>query len=454
MDASPIGICAILMQIDKEGRKRTVQYASRALTPVEQRYSQTEREALAVVWACEHLHIYVMGSAVTLYTDHKPLVAIFSNPRSKPTARIERWTLRLQPYEIRLKYRSGKNNPADYLSRHTPPVTAKSMREERITEEYINYVATASIPKSMTVAEIEQSTERDTTLQAIIHAIQHNRWNVELKSGINKQTFQSLQKVRDELSVTESGKLVLQGTRIVIPQELQKRAIELAHVGHQGIVKTKALIREKVWFSGIDHMLERMIRNCMPCQVTTPLSRQEPLQMSELPEQPWSELSIDFGQVPGMSTHFLVISDDYSRYVVVETVKDLTAKAVIPVLDKVLGQFGIPDIIKSDNGPPFNSKAFHDFSLYRGFKHRKITPLWPLANAEVERFMRTIKKSMKAAITQGKSWNQELHSFLLNYRATPHSSTDFTPSNRPVWSRHKNNIASAKLQVHTAQHQS
>ena len=110
----------------------------------------------------------------------------------------------------------------------------------------------------------------------------------------------------------------------------------------------------------------------MPCQVTTPLSRQEPLQMSELPEWPWSELSIDFGQVPGMSTHFLVISDDYSRYVVAETVKDLTAKAVIPVLDKVLGQFDISDINESDNGPPFNSKAFHDVSLYRGFKHRKI----------------------------------------------------------------------------------
>ena len=119
------------------------------------------------------------------------------------------------------------------------------MGEEKITEKYINYVATASIPKSMTVAEIEQSTERDTTLQAIIHAIQHNRWNVELKSGINKQAFQSLQKVRDELSVTESGKLVLRGTRIVIPQELQKRAIELAHVGHQGIVKTTHLFGRK-----------------------------------------------------------------------------------------------------------------------------------------------------------------------------------------------------------------
>ena len=98
VDASPVGLCAILMQIDKDGTKRTVQYASRALTPVEQCYSQTEHEALAVVWACEHLHIYIMGSAVTIYTEHKPLIPIFNNPRSKTTARIKQWTLRLQPY--------------------------------------------------------------------------------------------------------------------------------------------------------------------------------------------------------------------------------------------------------------------------------------------------------------------------------------------------------------------
>ena len=70
--------------------------------------------------------------------------------------------------------------------------------------------------------------------------------------------------------------------------------MELAYVRHQGIIKTKALIHEKVWFSGIDHMVEKMIRNCMPFQVTTPSMTQEPLKMSPLPERPWSELSIDF----------------------------------------------------------------------------------------------------------------------------------------------------------------
>ena len=84
VDASPVGLDTILVQ---DGR--TVAYASRALTPVEQRYTQTEREVLAVVWACERLHLYVYGKSINIYTDHKPLVHIYGNPRSRPPARIE-----------------------------------------------------------------------------------------------------------------------------------------------------------------------------------------------------------------------------------------------------------------------------------------------------------------------------------------------------------------------------
>ena len=58
----------------------------------------------------------------------------------------------------------------------------------------------------------------------------------------------------------------------------------------------------------------------------------------------------------------LLITDDYSRYPVVEIVKSTSAVTVIPKLDKVFSEFAVPDVVKSDNGPPLNSKEF-DFSI-------------------------------------------------------------------------------------------
>ena len=119
VDASPVGLRAILAQTNPStGSKGVVAYTSRSLTEVEQHYSQTEREALAVVWGCEYCHLYIYGKPISVNTDHKPLLAIYNNAQSKPPARTERWALRPQPYQVTVDYRKGTDNPADYISRH------------------------------------------------------------------------------------------------------------------------------------------------------------------------------------------------------------------------------------------------------------------------------------------------------------------------------------------------
>ena len=95
-DASPVGLGAVLIQ-KQNGQWTIVSYASKSLSTCERRYSQTEKEALGVVWAMEKFHPYLYGKDFELLTDHKPLEVIYG-PRSKPSARIERWVLRLQPY--------------------------------------------------------------------------------------------------------------------------------------------------------------------------------------------------------------------------------------------------------------------------------------------------------------------------------------------------------------------
>ena len=71
VDASPVGLGAVLTQNGK-----ILCYASPALTDEEQRYSQTEREILAVVYAAEHFHLYLCEERFTITTDHRPLLGI------------------------------------------------------------------------------------------------------------------------------------------------------------------------------------------------------------------------------------------------------------------------------------------------------------------------------------------------------------------------------------------
>ena len=139
------------------------------------------------------------------------------------------------------------------------------------------------------------------------------------------------------------------------------------------------------------------------------------------------EVSVDFKVLPN-SEYLLVITDDYSRYPIVEIITSTAAKVVIPVIDKVFAEFGVPHVLKSDNGSPFQSDDFAKFANYLGFKHRRITPYWPRANAECERFMKTLGKCIKAATAEGRAYKQNLHAFLLNYRATPHPTTGISPA--------------------------
>ena len=201
-------------------------------------------------------------------------------------------------------------------------------------------------------------------------------------------------------------------------------------MGHQGIVKTKSLIREKVWFPGIDKMVKDKVDNCLACQAVTPSksSRIEPLQMTPLPSGPWKMLAMDFlGPFPS-GDYLLVVIDEYSRFPEVEIVKSTSAKSVIPRLDAIFARQGIPNELKTDNGPPFNGAEFSNFAKYLGFHHRKVQPLWPRANGEAERFMPNLEKCVRTAVVEGKNWKQELYKFLRQYRATPHTTTNVSPS--------------------------
>ncbi|XP_044175498.1 uncharacterized protein K02A2.6-like [Acropora millepora] len=166
-------------------------------------------------------------------------------------------------------------------------VSESSSRQEKVAEEFVDYLAKTSTPKAIDIHEIIAATKQDPTLQAVTKAMDKGDWfKFSKEPCIDTDLYKAMEKVRHELTLSTTHGIILKGTRIVMPTTLQQRVIDLAHVGHQGIVKTKKLLREKVWFPRMNNMVEKKTTSCGACQIATPRRTRKPLKMSPLPASP------------------------------------------------------------------------------------------------------------------------------------------------------------------------
>lgn len=112
-DASTTGLGATLLQDQKP-----IAFASKTLTDTELRYANIERELLAVVYGCERFYLYLFGRSFVAEPDHKPLESIQMKNLVSAPLRLQRMLLQLQPYDVTIRYRPGKQmHVADALSR-------------------------------------------------------------------------------------------------------------------------------------------------------------------------------------------------------------------------------------------------------------------------------------------------------------------------------------------------
>ena len=433
VDAHRSGLSALLMQGDTLETAKMVACASRATTPVERRYPQLDLEALAIDFGLRRYRYHCVGGPrVKVVTDHKPLVGVFRNSR-RGSIRSENIKLRHQDVDYVVEFCKGEKNPADYLSRHSTPLTKVPMSWKRETEEFektIWFVQFSPYTESISLDRIKEETGKDEVLQKLVGALEKGyiaSKDPELKPY--KQVFHCL-------TLSDEG-LVLKDAQIVLPHSLRKLALSKAHQGgHPGINGLKRRIRSHFWFPKMDDLIQRKIKSCKECQMFTNKTTHEPISPHSTSSKSWEDVSVDlFGPMPN-GKHVVAVLDKTSRYPAAKVVDNTSAKMVTTALSGIYADYGQPGTHQTDNGPPFNSEAFTQFSDNNGITHIKTHPYHPQGNP-VENFMRPLGKSMKAAHYNKQNKDEALNQMLSNYRATPHPSTGIAPGDMMFRSGYK-----------------
>lgn len=412
-DASPVALGAVLIQVDTQNSPRIICHASKSLSEYERKLSQTEKEAIALVWALERFHIYVFGREVELMTDHKALEVIFG-VRHRPSPRLERLQIRLQNYNVKVKYIAGKLMIADIFSR-----LCDTSQPEPIAEMESSLIA-ALVPDvdlAINVEQLRNESNVDKTIVKVREALQTNKWEAELAE---------FKKRKEQLSFVND--ILVWERRIVIPTALRKRVLKIAHRGHPGMNKMKAKLRQRYWYPGLDKDVEAYVSSCIDCKMVEPENPPLPMTCTILPDGAWDYIAIDLFEPLPDGQHLLVVIDYFSRFFEVKIMKQIRSSDIIRALEEIFARYGKPIKLKSDNGPQFQSEEFKAYCKAKGIELIFSPPYYPRVNGEVERQMRSLKKVLTIAFNTGQDWQRALTDYLVMYRTTPHPSTGETPA--------------------------
>lgn len=129
--------------------------------------------------------------------------------------------------------------------------------KDKLAEDYVRFIAEHSLPKALTLEELQEETTTDST-QAVKEAVQTGQCHKALKQPeIDTQVLKTNKSCSRELAV-EGGFVIWKGNLLAILLSLQKQVVQLAHEECQGIVKTKQLLRQKVWFPELNSVVEEL----------------------------------------------------------------------------------------------------------------------------------------------------------------------------------------------------
>jgi hypothetical protein len=448
-DASDYAMGAVLLQLDQDGGRRPVAYASKTFGKAELNYTVTEKECLAIVWAVTIVfRPYLSFKSFTIETDHSALTYLKS---AELTARAKRWALRLQEYTFTVTHIPGKDNTfADMLSRlpHNVLYVDKLGIGESSTlaaKPVVAQVKARMQPETgATLDEFDKLLVEHEVLESgeVTQAIP--KWQGWRKLQEQDKALQAVHKDPKKASQFRLHEGVWcrlhEGSlQVLVPTQKVAEVLEKMHdhplSGHLGYDKTLSRVAWRFWWPAMCKDIEAYCRSCKACQqVKGGLARRAGL-LNPIPpagklERFMADIAGPFPETRGNLKWILTISESLTRWCTAVPMKDTMAKTIARHFKReIIDRFGVPREVLTDRGANFIAAFEQHLTPRFGIHHVKTTAYHPQSNGVSERFHRTLNNMLAIYIGEQRHtrWADYLPEVCLAYQSAVHSSLGISP---------------------------
>jgi len=332
-----------------------------------------------------------------------------------PQGRLARWALRLQPYDFQLIHRKGKDHIVpDFLSRAVPNLSSSIAAVDQVQ----------SLPYSNT----SDKWYHDMFQKLENHPDKFPCWRIE-----NDCLFKFVKSNNPDFPDSSSS------WKVVVPKERRKEVLVRCHdnpaAGHVGIFKTFWKVAERYYWPKMRADITKYVRCCKICAQNKVEQKRPAGLMGNRPviTEPWQSISLDYiGPLPRSkqgNTYILVVTDYFSKYVVLFPCRSATAKSLVKHVEEgIFLVYGAPQNLTCDNGSQMKSKEFQ--SLCEKYKVNIFYTASYYHRADhTERVNRVIKTMLRSFVQQNnhRTWEDNLSAIGCAIRTSRHETTGFTP---------------------------
>ena len=423
-DASENAVGAVLNQYNETtNSEQPIAYYSRKLKDTENKYSISEREALAIFEGVKNFKPYLWLQNFKIVTDHTALKYLLKNKHTVP--RIARWALFLSDFDYEIEYKSGKSHfVPDYLSRNASN-----------ENEIINAIDVEDVIDVANTDETEN--QNNATLDAkCIKREQRNDDKINIIIKYLEGKTLGIPKLSANCSIDEffleddilyrlprlSSKISKISVQTVIPSNLIKAALTHSHdnniAAHQGFLRTLERARDNFYWRNMARDVKQYVKCCIPCQKRKWQGR-EIGQLGEFPEvnYPLDRVGVDLIELPQSyagNKYILTVIDAFTKYVSAYALPNKSTETVTKAMMQFICNNSVPREICSDRGTEFMSDLFRKTCEMLNAKNNFTTAYHPMANGLTEKANGTIKKILSNICNTDKNtWDDQLASAVL-----------------------------------------